>query len=174
MLSKDNSERIWSIAQIKPNSYDRAIRNLERQGFEVFLPKIIKTIRHNNKFVHKDHYVFPGYMFVGFNQDFREWVKINSTYGVSKVLVFNNKPSEINHDLILALKDRYEINRNSTLKEELQAGDNIKLNSGPFSDLLLKVDATEGKDRIWVLLEFLGSQKRIKLTNINKRSYIKI
>ena len=174
MLTNDNSDRKWCIIQIKPNSYDRAILNLERQGFEAFLPQIKKTVRQNNKFVDMKHYVFPGYMFVSFNQDLKEWGKINSTYGVSRVLTFNNKPALIKHDLILALKDRYEIDKNLTIKEELQAGDSIKLNSGPFADLLLRVDSAEGKNRIWVLMEYLGSQKRLILTNINQRTYIKI
>lgn len=174
MTSNLNSERIWCIAQIKPNSYNLAIRNLERQGFETFLPQIEKTIRQGNKFVVKNQYVFPGYIFVGFKKELRNWAQINNTYGVSKLLVSNNKPSEIYTDLISALKDRYSINRNLTLKENIQVGDHIKLNSGPFSDLLLKVEKIEEKDRIWVLLEFLGAQKKVRLTNINKRAYIKI
>jgi transcriptional antiterminator RfaH len=108
------------------------------------------------------------------NKILKEWGKINNTYGVSRVLTFNNKPAVIKHDLILALKDRYEIDKNLTIKEELQAGDSIKLNSGPFADLILRVDSAEGKNRIWVLMEYLGSKKRLKLTNINQRSYIKI
>ena len=31
-------DKKWVIAQIKPNSYESAIHNLERQGFETFLP----------------------------------------------------------------------------------------------------------------------------------------
>ena len=39
MLINYSSEKKWFIAQIKPNSYNSAIQNLERQGFEIFLPK---------------------------------------------------------------------------------------------------------------------------------------
>ena len=35
-----SSDKKWFIAQIKPNSYNSAIQNLERQGFETFLPKM--------------------------------------------------------------------------------------------------------------------------------------
>ena len=38
-------DKRWYIAQIKPNSYNSAIRNLERQGFETFLPKMDITQR---------------------------------------------------------------------------------------------------------------------------------
>ena len=107
-------DKKWCIAQIKPNSYRSAIQNLEQQGFQTFLPKMEITQRKENKFIVKYAYVFPGYMFVCFDPHSITWTKINSTYGVSKILTFNKKPSEISSDLILGLKNRYEINSNPT------------------------------------------------------------
>ena len=72
----------WLIVQIKPNSYDLAARNLERQGFKTFLPKMKTTIKKEKKFINKDVLVFPGYMFVGVDLQNSYWAKINSTYGV--------------------------------------------------------------------------------------------
>ena len=78
------------------------------------------TQRQKNQFVVKNVYVFPGYMFVCFDLRFISWTKINSTYGVSKILTFNKKPTEISSDLIHELKIRYESNSNPTQKENLQ------------------------------------------------------
>ena len=97
-------EKKWFIAQIKPNSYELAIRNLERQGFETFVPKMEITRRQKNTFHVKKVYVFPGYIFVCFDLHDIIWSKINSTYGVSKILAYNKKPSEISSYLILELK----------------------------------------------------------------------
>ena len=132
-------DKRWCIAQIKPNSYNSAIQNLERQGFETFLPKMEITQRKENKFLVKNVYVFPGYMFVCFDPNIITWTKINSTYGVSKILTFSNKPAEISSDLILELKNRYEINSKLTQKEKLQKGDSIKFYREPFADLIAKV-----------------------------------
>ena len=164
----------WLIAQIKPNSYDLAIRNLERQGFEVFLPEIETTIKKENRFIYKNVFLFPGYMFVGFDPQKINWIKINHTYGVSKVLVFNNKPSEISYDLILALKKRFELNVDPKLKESLQKGDIIKLDSGPFVDLIARIEKVDEKNRIWVLLEVMGGYRKLKLQQIDKLKYIKV
>ena len=169
-----NLHKKWFIAQIKPNSYNSAIQNLERQGFETFLPKMEITQRQKNKFVVKNAYVFPGYMFVCFNSRIVNWAKINSTYGVSKILAFNKKPSEISSDLILELKIRYEINSNPTQNEKLQKGDSIKFYTGPFADLIAKVESVDEKNRIWVLLEAMGGNQRLKLKNIEKNKYKKI
>ena len=50
----------WYIAQVKPNSYHSATQNLERQGFETFIPKMKITIRKEKRFVYKEVFVFPG------------------------------------------------------------------------------------------------------------------
>ena len=164
----------WFIAKIKPNSYKSAIQNLKRQGFETFLPQMEITQRQKNKFIVKNVYVFPGYIFVSFDPNLIAWTKINSTYGVSKVLAFNNKPSEISSDLILELKTRYEINSNTTQMESLQKGDSIKFYAGPFADLIAKVESVDENNRIWVLLEAMGGKRKLKLQNFQKLRYNKL
>ena len=166
-------DKKWYIARIKPNSYHSASQNLERQGFETFLPKMKITQRQKNKFIVKNVYVFPGYMFVCFDPRIITWTKINSTYGVSKILAFNNKPSEISFDLILELKTRYEINSNLTQKEKLKKGDSIKFYAGPFADLIAKVESVDENNRIWVLLEAMGGYQRLKLQSVEKNQYNK-
>ena len=167
-------DKRWCIAQIKPNSYNSAIQNLERQGFKTFLPKMEITQRQENKFLVKNVYVFPGYIFVYFDPHIITWTKINSTYGVSKIITFSNKPAEISSDLILELKNRYEINSKLTQKEKLQKGDSIKFYTGPFSDLIAKVESVDEKNRIWILLEAMGGYQRLKLQNLEKNKYNKI
>ena len=167
-------DKKWCIAQIKPNSYRSAIQNLERQGFQTFFPKIEITRRQENKFVVNNAYVFPGYMFVCFDPHSINQTKINSTYGVSKILTFNKKPSEISSDLILELKNRYKINSNSTQKEKLQKGDSLKFYKEPFADLIAKVESVDEKSRIWVLLEAMGGYQKLKLQNIKKNQYNKV
>ena len=163
-------DKKWFIAQIKPNSYNSATQNLERQGFETFLPTMETTQRQKDKFIVKNEHVFPGYIFVGFEPHTLSWTKINSTYGVSKILTVNKKPSEISSDLILELKNMYEINSNPTQNEKLQKGDSIKFNKGPFSDLIAKVESVDEKNRIWILLEAMGGYQRLKLQKDKKKS----
>ena len=169
-----NLHKKWLIAQIKPNSYNTAIQNLERQGFETFLPIMEITQRKKNKFIVKNDYVFPGYMFVGFGLHTLSWTKINSTYGVSKILAYNKKPSEISSDLILELKKRYQITINPTQKVNLQKGDAIKFYAGPFVDLIAKVESVEKNNRIWVLLEATGGHQRLKIHSVDTNKYDKV
>ena len=163
----------WLIVQIKPNSYDLANRNLQRQGFETFLPKMKVTIKKKNKFINRDVIVFPGYLFVSVDLQNFYWNKINSTYGVSKVLVFNNKPSVIPNDVILALKSRYEENINPIIKEKLKKGDHIKFHDGPFANLIARIETLDEKNRIWVLLEGVSEKRKIKIQHPEKTNFTK-
>ena len=167
-------DKKWFIAQIKPNSYNSAIQNLKRQGFETFLPKMEITQRQKNKFIVKNVYVFPGYMFVCFDPHTLSWTRINSTYGVSKVLAFNKKPAEISSHLILELKKRYQVSTNHTKKVNLKEGDTIKFYEGPFTDLIAKVENVDKNNRIWVLLEAMGGYRKLKLQKNQSIKYKKI
>jgi transcriptional antiterminator RfaH len=163
----------WLIVQIRPNSSDLAIRNLERQGFETFMPKMKVTIKKENKFINKEVFVFPGYAFIGVDLQSSYWTKINSTYGVSKLLSFSNKPSEISLDLIVALKNRYEDKINTIINENLKKGDTIKFNDGPFTDLVANIESVDAKNRIYVLLEVMGGHRRLEINLKEKINFIK-
>lgn len=164
----------WLIVQIKPNSYDLANRNLERQGFETFIPKMKVTNKINNKFITKEAYVFPGYIFVAFNPFISMWQKINYTYGVSKVLSFNKKPAEISSDLIIQIKNKYNLNDVELENDELNQGDLVKLYSGPFVDFFAKVEKVDQNHRVWLLLEHNGKIQRVNLKKSRGLQYKKI
>lgn len=170
----NNYKKKWVVAQIKPNSYDLAIRNLERQGFETFLPKTKTTIKKENKFINKEVLLFPGYAFVGIDIENFGWVKINSTLGVSKLLSFNKKPAEISYDLIVALRNRYENNVNSIINEKLKEGDIIKFNNGPFADLVANIENVNAKKRIYVLLKVMGGYRKLEINLKENINFIKI
>ena len=86
-------------------------------------------------------------MFVGVGRQSCNWTKIKSTYGVAKVLFFNDKAAEISHDLVLALKNRFEAKFNQKTKESVKAGDTIKFNNGPFVNLIARVEAVDKQSR---------------------------
>ncbi len=161
----------WFVVQIKPNSYALASRNLERQGLKTFIPKMRVTNKINNKFVTKETYVFPGYVFVSFNPFLYQWQKINSTYGVSKVLTFNKGPEEISTEIINLIKSRFNMEEIKSQNDELNKGDLIKIYTGPFADFFAKIESVDKNNRIWLLLEYEGKIRKLKY---NKNRHTKI
>lgn len=79
----------WIVVQTKSNCENKAYLNLKRQGYEVFFPKIKKTISRFNKFMNIVKPLFPSYIFVSINSN-QNWSKIKNTYGVFKILKFSN------------------------------------------------------------------------------------
>ena len=93
----------WYLIQFKPNSHRLAERNLQRQGFETFLPMQKITRRKASRFVSDLKPLFPGYMFVSVNSELAPWRSINSTIGVSKLVSFEGKPKPLPLQLISGL-----------------------------------------------------------------------
>ena len=163
LWSVNISNKKWYVVQIKSNSYDRAISNLHQQGFETFLPLLETTKRKSTRFFNNLLPLFPGYMFVTFDPYKAHWYKINSTFGVSKLLNFNGKPKEIPIDFILALRKRCDINGKLLLPNRLKKGDNIEILTGPFSNFIAKIENVDEEKRIWAFMTFMGQLRRFQL-----------
>ena len=157
----------WYLLQHKPNYQKISLTNLERQGFETFCPLIEKTTRINSKFKNSFLPLFPGYIFISFNMNESKWISIKYTLGVLRIVSFNNKPSEVPKDLILALQKKYNNpNKMSSLKN-IKKGDYIKILKGPLSGFIGKIESYDEKNRLKILLEFMGNHKNISISANN-------
>ena len=96
----------WYIVQFKPNSHKIAVRNLQRQGFDTFLPMHEVTRRTAAKFEIVIRPLFSGYMFVACDPDTAPWRQINSTFGISRMLSFAEGPKPMPEALIAGLRAR--------------------------------------------------------------------
>lgn len=164
----------WFVVQIKPNSADKAERNLKQQGLKTFFPTLNVTTRHSKRFINKTIPLFPGYMFVAFNPLETIWSKINNTYGVSRILTFNGKPEEIPSDLILAITTKYDQNNKLLHADSLHAGEKIKIIQGPFSNFIATIDNVVANKRVWALIKFMGQNQRFQLKQEKQINYKKL
>ena len=157
----------WIVARNKPNQDKIALLNLERQNFEFFQPKFKTNSRRQNKFNEIIKPVFPGYIFIAINQDENNWHKINNTRGISRVLVFGSEIPLIRSELIEALKHRFSIDHVSRAAETFKVGMNAEITNGPFAQLIGKIDEINANQRIWILLDVLGTQTRVSVNKLN-------
>ena len=167
----DRKEK-WFLLQFKPNSHRLAEQNLNRQGFETFLP-IHETTKHKyNRYISDLRPLFPGYMFVDFDPTSGLWKQINCTVGVSKLVSFGNQPSSVPLKLISSLKLRCDADGKLLPPNRLKKDDKVQLLTGPFVDYIAKVETIDAEQRIWVLMELMGRITRISI-NPNKLQTIK-
>lgn len=162
-------KKSWYVLQFKPNAHKIAQRNLNQQKFETFLPLEEITKCQNKKFISSKRPLFPGYMFVSFDKEKNPWNKINSTFGVSKLLIFNYKPCVVPQTIIANIMS--QCNSDGTLlpPKQFYKGDSVRLNSGPFNNFLAIIDSIEENQRIWVLINLIGKETRA-LVNTKKIS----
>jgi transcriptional antiterminator RfaH len=153
----------WFLLQLKPNGQRLAERNLQRQGFETFLPMHEVTERKSTRFMTDLRPLFPGYMFVGFEPEIAPWHQINSTVGVSRLVSMNGKPQSVPFDIVDGLMSRCDASGKLLPPQSLNAGDQVELRSGPFSNFVATVESIESDRRIWVLMDFMGQRTRIKV-----------
>jgi transcriptional antiterminator RfaH len=152
----------WYVALLKPNGFERAVTNLTRQGFETFMPMQKKTVRHARQLRDVFRPVFPGYVFIRFGQKHTDWRKINSTFGVSRLVSFRaQKPAAVPEGLMRALIKRCDEQSVLRPPDDLEAGEAVKMMSGSFAEFVGEIEAFVAADRLRILFDFMGQKTRL-------------
>ena len=154
----------WFILQFKSNSHHLAAKNLNRQGFETFLPLHDTTSRRLSRFINTSKPLFPGYMFIKFDKLESEWHKINSTYGVSRLITFNSILKSMPIGFVDSLMKRYDLSGKLLPIQKLKKGDQVTVLTGPFANFIATVEKYEDDQRIWVLMDLMGRKSKIQAT----------
>ena len=152
----------WFILQFKSNSHHLAAKNLNRQGFETFLPLHETTSRRLSRFINTSKPLFPGYMFIKFDKLESEWHKINSTYGVSRLITFNSILKSMPIGFVDSLMKRYDLSGKLLPIQKLKKGDQVTVLTGPFANFIATVEKYEDNQRIWVLMDLMGRKSKIQ------------
>ena len=148
----------WFLVYTKAREEERAQKNLENQGFETFLPMIAyEKISQPKSFSLKP--MFPRYLFITINIETDNWHLINSTRGVSHVVLFGNKFAAVPNAVIEFIKTR--VNNHSIIKQKVtrqlfQKGDKLFIKKGIFQGKEATFFSKTGKERVKVLLKLMN------------------
>ncbi len=147
----------WYAIHSKPRQEERALENLQRQGFEAWLPllTIEKVLR--SKLVQVVEPMFSRYLFIRLDTEQTNWSPIRSTLGVSKLVSFGNRPAVVADELIEALQQMPE----QAPQRLIQPGQQVKIVAGPLRGLEGIYQQADGELRAMVLIELLNKQHRI-------------
>ena len=151
----------WFILQLKPNSHQKAKKNLSQQGFKTFSPLHEISSPKASRFITKTKPLFPGYMFISFDKEESKWHKINSTYGVSRLITFNSILKSIPTSFVDNLMKRYDLSGKLLPIKKLEKGDQVSVSKGQFANFIATVEKYEDEQRIWVLMDLMGRETKI-------------
>lgn len=153
--------------QFKSNSHKITEKNLLRQSFETFLQihEIKKTVKSKNKIFLKP--LFPSYMFISCDNELSQFHKINNTYGVNRLISFNNLPKAIPQIFITELKQHCDQTGKFLLQSNLKKGDRVKISNGPFSNFIATIEKLDAENRVWLLMDLINASSRISISASN-------
>lgn len=158
----------WYVIHTKPRQEQRALLNLEQQGYECYLPLLSTEKIRQGSFSLIEEPLFPRYLFIHLDssKSGQSWAPIRSTLGVSRLVTFGSDPAKVDADLINALRTQ-----NSLLLQSPQRifneHDRVQIQSGPFAGLEAIYQMPDGESRAMVLIQFLSKPIRLSVLPTN-------
>lgn len=152
----DNEPARWYAVHTQPHRELRAKDQLENQGYEVFLPRRLKTVRHARKLTNVAAPFFPRYLFIRLNLARHRWRSVNGTFGVNSLVMQGELPHPVPRGVVEAMVASVDAKGFLCLQENLQPGTQVRLAAGPFAEQLGTLDRLDDSGRVRVLLEIMG------------------
>ena len=149
----------WLVATYKINEVRRVESNLLNQKFDYYLPKI--TTKKINSYP-KVEVLFPGYIFV--NTSFENYSALKYTMGIRKIIKFGDNISCISDQEIEAMQMAEETSKIDPVASQIQIGQDVVIAKGSLTGSIVKVCSLPPKERVGILLSFLGSLRRVTIS----------
>ena len=154
---------MWYVVHSKPQEEQKALHNLQKQGFECFLPMLTleKVIRGKVKAVTKP--LFSRYLFVQTQSQNQNFSVIKYTLGVHRLVSFGPLPSQVSDTLISAIRslEYLLLSENNGPRPLIHTGDNVLIVQGPLKGLSGIFQEESGTKRAFVLIELLHKEHAI-------------
>jgi transcriptional antiterminator RfaH len=145
----------WYLVHTKPRQEEIALANLERQGYECYLPQMrIERIRRRKAEIATEP-MFPRYLFIRLDSSDqgKSWSPIRSTLGVSQLVHFGARAAKVDDSLVDLLRQR---ERSQPTEAMFHRGDSVVIADGPFAGIEAIYQTADAERRAFILLEILA------------------
>lgn len=158
----------WFVAQLKRNAFIEAERTLKMVGVRVLAPKIQRVNLRYGKRRTQLSLMFPGYLFIEGRDQTKLWHAIRATEGRARLLLNSKRqPRQIPREFMEALLLKYDEAGLPVEAARLSAGAVVHVISGPFAGLIAQIEQVDEQQRVWILLELLGGERRVAFSATN-------
>ena len=152
----------WYVCLTKPRREALAVRKLNEQGYEVFLPMLTQWEKTRAGWTKRQQVMFPRYSFVRCARPEQSIGPIRSTPGVSGLVSFGAIPATLDDTTLAAIRSLAE-RQARTVEENVnpfEAGDSVEVAAGPLKGMSGIVSAV-AEERVIVMLSLLGREKPV-------------
>ena len=154
----------WYVAHTRPKNEQRAIINLQRQGFEVYMPRYLTQRRHARRVETVSHPLFPRYIFIWTDPKIDPWRSINSTYGVLNIVAQGDTPQAVPEGIVDSLKSQEDatgiIQPTCNI---FHPGQRLEVLHGPMAMHIGYFNRMSDTERVILLLILLGRQVNVTI-----------
>ena len=160
----------WFAVVTKPRQERIALENLQRQGFECFLPMAENPYQRRSKKQQKRiEPLFPRYLFLNAIADTQNLAPVRSTMGVISMVRFGTELAVIPEQIINAIKQRITPETGLIKIEaiEIEAGDKVKIFDGPLTGLNGIVQEKDSNNRALLLMNLMGRPTKVQVDAIS-------
>lgn len=158
-------DKAWYLVHTKPKREETAMANLDRQGYEAFLPRIRHQVRHSRRWRERVEALFPRYLFVRLDADNDNWAPLQSTTAVSTLVRFGQHPARVPYELIDGLRRRADPDGivMADAPADFQPGQTVRVTEGPLAGIEGIVTRRHAHERVDVLLAIVGGNASARL-----------
>ena len=105
--------------------------------------------------------LFPGYIFV--NTNLENYSALKYTIGIKNIIKFGDNITCISDEEIEAMQMVEEKSKINPVVSQIKIGQEVKIEKGPLTGIIAKVCSLPSKERVGILLSFLGSVRRVTI-----------
>lgn len=160
------TEARWSVIATHPNAERLAHENLVNQGFQVYLPMLVRAVPKSarNPRGQEVRPFLPGYVFAALDPTLQGWRCMFSTRGVKAVLMAGERPALIPDTELAKVRAREEnglirMVDPDALPRNHKRGDLVALTVGGV-DITATFESYVDRNRVAVFLNILGQSNR--------------
>jgi transcription elongation factor/antiterminator RfaH len=167
MMSPSLSEKRWYAVQCLAHREAGAAAQLRNQDFSTFLPRRRRLARHARRIEIKLTSFFPGYLFVQLDLSRDRWRSVNGTFGVARLVMCGDQPVPVPRGVVENLQANCDLDGILDWQPALTLGEDVRILSGPFADLVCELEGLDAQGRVRVLLEIMGGSVSMVLPRTN-------
>ena len=153
-----SGQAAWYLIHTKPGRESTALANLDRQGYQAFLPLVRRTVRSRGRYRERTEPLFPRYLFLYLDATDENWHPIHSTIGVSRLVRFGTWPAMVPEAIVEELRQQADETGIVTTDgpKELERGQEVRVIDGPFAGCAGIVQNENARERVDILLSLVG------------------
>lgn len=155
----------WFLVLTKTSREELARINLDRQGYAVYYPRLLRRTLYRGRWTERIVPLFPRYLFVQLDTSCQALAPVRSTLGVVDIVRFGSEPALVPDSIVAELRGRADTATGLHRLDghALEHGAAVSVISGVFAGLDGIFEREVGEQRVVVLLRLLGQETAVRV-----------